>query len=57
MELATLQFQTAIDLWNFRLEIAVNVFEMNLKHKTLICKCNEQQVKIAIEKYRCKTGQ
>jgi hypothetical protein len=54
MELVTLQFPTARELWSFRLEIEATIFEFNLRDRTLTCQCSDDHIKLAIEKYNGK---
>lgn len=54
MELATLQFPSVKELWNFRLAIEADVFEINLRDRRLTCHCEDKHIKLAIEKYGAK---
>lgn len=54
MRLVTLQFPTANLIWNFRCEIEANFFELNLGNRTITFKCDEQQIRLAMEKYGAK---
>lgn len=51
MELVTLQFPTVKLLWGFRLEIESNIFEINLRERTLSCHCSDAHLRLAVEKY------
>lgn len=50
MRLVTLEFPAIKMLWSFRCEIEANAFEVNPRNRTITCQCDEQQIKLAMEK-------
>jgi hypothetical protein len=51
MQQITLKFKSAAQLWQFKQAIASQQVEINLKHCTLTCHCDEKEVALAQEKY------
>ncbi len=47
----SIQFSCLTNLWSFRMDIKVNVFEMNLAKMMITCECNEAHIELAIKKY------
>lgn len=50
----SIQFTSLTSLWNFRLAIQANIFEMNLAQLTITCDCTEAHIALAKEQYRGK---
>jgi hypothetical protein len=54
MEQVVLKFSDLYNLWQFKIEIDVRVFELNAKLKTITCACSPTDLQIAISKYGAK---
>lgn len=50
----SIQFTSLTKLWEFRMAIDANVFEMNLHELTITCQCTEEQIELAVQKYNGK---
>lgn len=50
--MVTLQFPSIERLWKFRLEIRSDDFEMNLNDRTIICRCTDKDIELALDKYK-----
>lgn len=47
----SIRFTSLTKLWSFRMDIHVNVFEMNIAELTITCQCSEEDIKLAENKY------
>jgi hypothetical protein len=50
----SIRFTSLTNLWAFRREIDINLFEMNLSKLMITCECSEEEIQLAIEKYNGK---
>jgi hypothetical protein len=50
----SIQFTSLTKLWEFRMAIDINIFEMNLSQLTINCECTEEQITMAMEIYNGK---
>ena len=48
----SIQFTSLGNLWNFRLAIQANIFEMNLAKLTITCDCAEEHIALAMKQYK-----
>lgn len=50
----SIQFTSLIKLWEFRMAIDANVFEMNMSQIAITCECTKEQIDMAMEIYNGK---
>lgn len=50
----SIQFTSLTSLWDFRLAIDANVFEMNMRELTITCPCTKEHMHLAVQKYNGK---
>ncbi|MGN6163706.1 MAG: hypothetical protein ACTHOF_04120 [Flavisolibacter sp.] len=51
---ASIQFTSLTKLWEFRMVIKVNVFEINMKDITITCQCTQEDIDLALQQYKGK---
>lgn len=49
---ASIQFTSLTKLWEFRMVIKVNVFEINMKDITITCQCTQEDIDLALQLQR-----
>ena len=57
MKLATLQFRSLQILWNYRVAIKTDVFEINTNNKSLPCYFNEDQLELGTKLFGARVLQ
>jgi hypothetical protein len=50
----SIQFTSLTKLWEFRMAIGVNIFEMNMSEMTITCDCSSGHIQMAIDQYNGK---
>jgi len=50
----SIQFTSLTKLWEFRIAINANIFEMNMSEMTITCECSTEHIQMAIEQYKGK---
>jgi hypothetical protein len=53
-ERVTIRFTSLTKLWEYRLAINANIFEMNLNRLTITCYCTEEHIQLAISEFNGK---
>lgn len=54
MGYVAIQFPTVYDLWNFRRETGITLFDIVNDPRTIICECTDEEINLAITKYQGK---
>lgn len=50
----TIQFTSLTKLWEFRMAIDANIFEMNMSKIAISCECTKEQIDMALKVYNGK---